>query len=95
MITTPPGVTLQRAQGGHSEHHGWPCLVLPGADGTGSANQRAGGVCLPWDELTRTHSSHPRLSDQETVVLGIIVLLIRVRTSVVQMKELKGAGTAG
>lgn len=44
---------------------------------------------------TRTHSSLSRLSDQETVVLGIIVLLIRVRTSVVQMKELKGAGTAG
>lgn len=51
MITTSPGVTLRRAQGGHSQHHGWPCLILPGPDGTGSANQRAGGVRLLWDEL--------------------------------------------
>lgn len=76
------GVALRRAQGQHAGHRGWLHPVL----GLWARVQRV--ACLPRDELTQAHAPRPTLSEQETEVLGITVLLSGVGTSLLQMEVL-------
>lgn len=76
------GIALRRAQGEHAGHRGW---LHPGL-GLWARVQRV--ACLPWDELTQAHAPRPTLSEQETEVLGIIVLLSGVGTSALQRQAL-------
>lgn len=95
MITTPLGSPYGEPEEGTQSTlagHG-PCCL----EQTGSVCRRTGEQTVPAFRRTNSHrsTSHPRLSDRETVVLGIIVLRILVRTSLVLTEKLQMTGSAG
>lgn len=95
MITTPLGSPYGEPEEGTQSTlagHG-PCCL----EQAGWVCRQTGKQAVPAFGAMNSHrsTSHPRLSDRETVVLGIIVLRVLVRTSLVLTEKLRMTGTAG